>query len=72
MCLTGRPIANPQQADVVGMDEVEDSKVPPSLQYQMKVIKPVLASTSKLCRAMTDLFGLLVKVSWCWLCCARV
>ena len=43
-------------------DSAEDSKVPPSLQYQMKVIKPVLASTSKLCRTMTDLFSLLVKV----------
>ncbi|KAF0312883.1 E3 ubiquitin-protein ligase HUWE1 [Amphibalanus amphitrite] len=51
-----------KQTDVVAMDEVEDTKVPPSLQYQIKVIKPVLASTSKLGRAMTDLFGLLVKL----------
>ncbi|XP_037091019.1 E3 ubiquitin-protein ligase HUWE1-like [Pollicipes pollicipes] len=50
------------KGDEVGMEESEDSKIPPSLQYQMKVIKPVLASASKLGRAMTDLFGLLVKL----------
>ncbi len=39
------------------------NKLPPTLQAQIKQIKPLLSASSRLGRALAELFGLLVKLS---------
>ena len=55
------------------VDEDKDKeKMSPKLQHQVKLIRPVLGCVSRLGRALTELFGLLVKVkifkNSCFLC----
>ncbi|XP_064633553.1 E3 ubiquitin-protein ligase HUWE1-like isoform X3 [Lineus longissimus] len=49
--------------DVTSLDnETKKNKLPPALQAQIRQIKPLLSASSRLGRALAELFGLLVKL----------
>ena len=60
---TSESAPSPMETDEVGVD-VNDrkNKVSPVLQAQIKQIKPLLSASSRLGRALAELFGLLVKL----------
>lgn len=46
----------------ITLDKDKKFKISPALQSQVKQLKPLLSVSSRLCRALAELFGLLVKL----------
>lgn len=62
MDTTGPPAASTSAEAAAGTEAGKDKKTNPQLQAQIKQIKPLLSGSSRLGRALAELFGLLVKL----------
>ena len=55
--------STPMETEESSTDNAKKGKMSPVLQAQIKQIKPLLSASSRLGRALAELFGLLVKLS---------
>lgn len=61
---TSESIGSPMEVSDSQTSQTSDKKkISPTLQAQIKQLKPLLSVSSRLCRTLAELFGLLVKLS---------
>ncbi|XP_023812359.1 E3 ubiquitin-protein ligase HUWE1 isoform X8 [Oryzias latipes] len=62
MCLDGDSLAPMETDEPSASDQKTKSKLTPAMATRIKQIKPLLSASSRLGRALAELFGLLVKL----------